>query len=588
MTRIAWLALLILPAGYPQIRFEEIAKHAGIHFQLANGSRGQFHQPELMLGGVAVFDFDNDGCVDIYFTNGASLPSLRKTGPEFFNRLYKNNCNLTFTDVTEKAGVAGYGYSMAVATADYDNDGYTDMFVTGVDRNILYRNRGDGTFEDVTQKAGLDEIHPKYGKMWSVAAGWFDYNNDGRPDLFVSNYVAWNPRTEPRCGTADYQLYCHPDNYPGLPNQLFRNNGDGTFTDVSAESGIATHIGKGMGVAFADINRDGYTDVFVANDSVRAFLFENQRNGTFKEAGLEYGVALREDGSAIAGMGVDLRDVNNDGLADIFETGMINDTFLLFRNLGGGRLFADDTMHSRLAAATRQLTGWGAGIYDFDNDGWKDLFSANSHFPRLGRYLGRDSELPVSVFRNLGNGRFADVSLTAGEDFQRAALHRGAAFGDFDNDGRVDIVVSVINGPAKVFHNVSGGGNHWLAVKLVGTSNNSNRDGLGAEVLVTLPNGTKLYNHATTSVGYASSSEPVVRFGLGKFDVAQRIDVRWPNGISQQISTVKADRVVTIRESPPTARKGTGRRTCVTEPRQERTGRYNCAPPSFDNIVGQG
>ena len=255
MRRAACLLLLSLSSGYPQIRFDEIARQSGIHFQLNNGASGQFHQVELMLGGVAVFDFDNDGCPDIYFTNGAALPSLRKTGREFHNRLYKNNCNLTFTDVTEKAGVAGDGYSMGVATADYDNDGYTDIFVTGVNRNILYRNRGDGTFEDVTQKAGLAGNHPKYGKMWATSAGWLDYNNDGKLDLFVSNYVVWNPRTEPHCGAADQRLYCHPDNYQGLPNQLFRNNGDGTFTDVSVESGIGRYIGKGMGVAFADVNR---------------------------------------------------------------------------------------------------------------------------------------------------------------------------------------------------------------------------------------------------------------------------------------------------------------------------------------------
>jgi enediyne biosynthesis protein E4 len=548
--RTTCLLLVGLSPGYPQIRFEEIAQQAGIHFQLNNGARGQFHQVELMLGGVAVFDFDNDGCLDIYFTNGAALPSLRKTDPEFSNRLYKNNCNLTFTDVTEKAGVAGDGYSMGVATADYDNDGYTDIFVTGVNRNILYRNRGDGTFEDVTQKAGLAVIHPKYGKMWATSADWFDYNNDGRLDLFVSNYVVWNPRTEPHCGAADQRLYCHPDNYQGLPNQLFRNNGDGTFTDVSMQSGIGRYIGKGMGVAFADVNRDGYQDVFVANDSVRSFLFENQRDGTFKETGLEYCVALREDGSAIAGMGVDVRDINNDGLPDVFMTGMINDTFLLFRNLSKGRLFADETMRSRLADATRQLTGWGAGIYDFDNDGWKDLFSANSHFPQLGRYVGRDSELPNSVFRNLGNGRFTDVSANAGKDFQSAAMHHGAAFGDFDNDGRVDVVVSVVNGPAKLFHNVSGGNNHWLAVRLVGSR--SNRDGLGALVRVTLPDGTALWNHATTSVGYASSSEPVVRFGLGKFDFAREIEVRWPGtGTAQKLAVVKADRLVTVQEDSP-------------------------------------
>jgi hypothetical protein len=536
------------PVRPPQIRFEEIAQKAGLRFQLRNAADGRYHQIELMVGGVAALDFNSDGCMDVFFTNGAAIPSLLKTGPEFHNRLFRNNCDLTFTDVTDQAGVAGEGYSMAVATGDFDNDGFTDIFVAGVNRNILYRNLGNGRFADVTAGAGLTGLDPKLGKPWSISAGWLDYDNDGRLDLFISNYVVWNPVTEPRCGTPEQQFYCHPNVYQGLPNQLFHNNGDGTFTDVSQASGIARHIGKGMGVAFADFDGDGFTDVFVANDSVRNFLFHNQGDGTFREIGLEAGVALREDGQPIAGMGPDFRDFDNDGLPDLVLSGMINDGFQLFRNRGGKWSFEDWGQRSGLLMGTRQLTGWSLGMYDFDNDGWRDLFFALSHFTELDRYLGRNSALPSGVFRNLQGRRFEDVSGGAGPDFRQPALHHGAAFADFDNDGRVDVVVSVLNGPAKLFHNITASGGHWLAVKLQGTR--SNRQGLGAAVRVRLPDGRALYGHATTSVGYASSSEPLVRFGLGENLEADRIEVRWPGGRTQELAHVAADRIVEVVEAP--------------------------------------
>ena len=493
------------------IRFEDVAKRSGLNFVLHNAATGGFRQIELMVGGVAVLDYTNDGCMDVFFTNGAAGDSLRKTGPAFFNRLFRNNCDMTFTDVTTEAGVAGGGYSIAAAAADYDNDGYTDLFVVGVDRNILYRNLGTGRFEDVTAKAGLSGEMPQTGKPWSVSAAWLDYDNDGKLDLFVSNYVVWDARNEPRCRGAAGPFYCHPDRYTGLPNQLFRNNGDGTFRDVSSESGVGRHVGKGMGVAVADFDGDGFSDIFVANDSAPNFLFHNLGGRTFREIGLEAGVALHEDGKSIAGMGADFRDFAITGRPGLVVSGMMNDGFQAFVSSGNG-LFRDVGASSGLRAATRPFTGWGLGLFDFDNDGWKDLFVALSHFPDLQVYTGQPAPLPNRIFRN-ANGRFEDVSASAGPDFGIAAFHHGAAFADFDNDGLVDVVVSVVNGPARLFRNTTSTVNHWLAFRLHGKR--ANRDGLGATVQVELPDGRVLSNHASTSVGYGCSSEPLVRFGLG-------------------------------------------------------------------------
>jgi len=327
-------------------------------------------------------------------------------------------------------------------------------------------------------------------------------------------------------------LYCHPDNYKGTPNQLFRNNSDGTFTDVTEKSGIGLSIGKGMGVAVADFNADGRMDIFVANDSVRNFLFRNDGNGVFTEVGLEAGVALPDSGEAIAGMGTDFRDVDNDGFPDIVLTGMINDSYLLFRNRGKELLFEDHTLQSGLARATRQLTGWGMGIYDFDNDGFKDLFFANSHFPQLGRFLGSDSALSNTVLRNGGKGTFT----TEVAGLVRKALWRGAAFADFDNDGRVDVALSALNSPAQVLRNVSQGGK-WIAFRLRGSK--SNREAIGAKLTAQLSDGRVLTDHVTTSVGYASSSDARVHFGIGNAEV-QRVEIVWPGGEKQVLTTPKS------------------------------------------------
>jgi hypothetical protein len=523
------------------IQFEDAAPRAGLNFMLRNGATGRFYQPEIMLGGVAAIDYNNDGCMDIFFTNGAELPSIRKSGPDFHNRLYRNNCDMTFTDVTEMAGLAGVGFNMGVAVADYDNDGFADIFVTGLNRNVLYRNKGDGTFEDVTARAGLGAA-----EIWSVSAGWFDYDNDGYPDLFIANYVAWTPETEVACSEGGKPFYCHPRVYQPLPNQLFHNNHDGTFTDVSEASGIRAHRGKGMGVAFGDFNGDGLTDIFVTNDSMPNFLFENLGNGRFKEVATERGVAYGFHGNAVAGMGADFRDFNNDGLDDIALDAMYFETFPLYRNAGKPNYFVDDTISSGLATATRNLTGWGMGFFDFDNDGYKDLFFATSHFPGSEPHVHSDPSLGNHVLHNLGNGRFEDVSAIAGRDFQRPAMNRGVAFADFDNDGRVDAVVTGINSYARLFRNTSARTGHWLALRLRGTK--SNRDGLGARVMLTSPEGRRQHNHATTSVGYASSSEPLVRFGLGLADTATEIEVRWPSGRVQVLRNIRVDRVLEVRE----------------------------------------
>jgi enediyne biosynthesis protein E4 len=529
----------------PSIEFEDVASRAGLNFTLRNGATGRFYQPEIMLGGVAAFDYNNDGCTDIFFSNGAELPSSRKTGPEFHNRLYRNNCDMTFTDVTDAAGLAGEGYSMGVAAADYDNDGYADILVTGLNGETLYHNRGNGTFEDVTSKAGLPGAGPN---RWSVSAGWFDYDNDGCLDLFVTSYVEWKPGDDNCWSEGGKPFYCHPRVYKPLPNRLYHNNRNGAFTDVSRISGIAGHPGKGMGVAFGDYNNDGLMDVFVANDSVPNSLFENLGNGVFREIGLQTGVAYAFHGNAVAGMGADFRDFDDDGRDDIVLDAMYFDEFPLFRNLGPPRFFSDVTVSSGLALATRNLTGWGLGMYDFDNDGSKDLFFATSHFPGSEPTVHADAPLPNHVLRNRGSGRFEDISVTAGRDFQLPGLYHGAAFADFDNDGRVDALVTAVNSPARLFRNVSQRSAHWIALRLEGTA--SNRDGIGARIRIVLPNGETHYNRAGTSVGYASSSEPLVRFGLGTYAVAREIEIQWPGGRSQVLAEIKGDRIVTLREPP--------------------------------------
>jgi len=543
---------ILLPTGFAQsasstIRFEEIAGKAGVGFTTENSPTPNKNQIETMVAGVALLDYDGDGYLDIYLVNGAAIPSLEKDSPKFWNRLFHNNHDGTFTDVTEKAGLAGAGYGMGVAVGDYDNDGRPDIFVANVTGNQLFHNNGDGTFTDVTEKAGLSGAKLNGRKMWSVGAGWFDYNNDGRLDLFVVNYCQWEVNKDPYCAVkSGVRAYCHPKQYAPLHNTLYRNNGDGTFTDVSEETGIAKLEGKGMSVSFADYDGDGFLDAFVANDTTPAFLFHNLKGKKFEEVGVTAGVAYAPDGGALSGMGSDFRDVNNDGLPDIWYTAVEHETFPMLINQGGGS-FLDESATNGLHS-TADMSGWGNGIFDFDNDGWKDLFVARSNVMDNISLLNpsRSYEEPNTVFRNLGKGKFEDVGATAGPDFQLKAAHRGVAFGDFDNDGRIDAVVSVLGGQVRLFHNVSATTNHWILLKLVGTK--SNRMGIGAQIHIVTPDDKSQWNEVTTATGYASASDSRVHFGLGKNSRIKEIEIRWPSGIRQTLHDVRGDQILTIEE----------------------------------------
>jgi len=535
----------VQPADSPII-FENTIEASKIHFVLKNSASPQRYSIETMTGGVALFDYNNDGLLDIFFTNGAEIPSLKKSDPTFYNRLFRNNGDGTFTDVTESAGLAGVGYSMGVAAGDYDNDGFVDLYVTGFNRNQLLHNNGDGTFTDVTEKAGVSGTVPAKGKAWSVAAGWIDYNNDGLLDLFVVNYLDYSISTAHSCQTNDIVDYCSPNEYRGTPNILYRNNGDGTFTDVSQQSHISQYVGKGMGVAFADYDDDGFTDIFVSNDTFPNFLFHNNGDGTFTDVALLAGVAYNENGKTVAGMGTDFRDIDNDGKPDIFHAAMFGDTFPLYRNLGNGQ-FEDVTDMTGLAAMTTRFTAWGTGIFDFDNDGNKDIFVAGSAILDNSMEVNhKPYRLPNGIYRNLGNIVFKDVSALVGASFYAPAAHRGAAFGDLNNDGKVDIVVTVLNGEPQLLMNRSSSHNHWIILKLVGVADN--RDGLGTKVKIMTASGVQ-YNEATTAVGYNSSSDKRVYFGLGNATVVDRIELAWPTGVKQVLTNVTADRVLTIVES---------------------------------------
>jgi enediyne biosynthesis protein E4 len=520
-----------------------------IDFKLDSDETPERHAPETMAGGVAIFDYNNDGKLDIFFTNGANIQTLKKDSPKYSNRLFENDGHGHFTDVTEKAGLGGTGYDTGVAIGDYDNDGCEDIFVAGVHRNTLYHNNCNGTFTDVTAKAGLNKSNdPQYGPLWSVAAAWVDVNNDGLLDLVVINYLKWDVNHEPDCEGYGHRDYCHPKMYGPTPNQLFINNGDGTFRDASVEAGFRAHPGKGMSVAAADSTLDGRMDLFVTNDKLMNSFFVNKGRGKFEEAAFDENVALREDGVYISGMGADFRDLDNDGYPDIFLVALDGETFPLYRNTGKGS-FVEVTRESGMTRMSLAMAGYSPNIADFDNDGWKDIFVSRGHVQSLASSNNLSIEQPNTVFRNLGGMKFAALTAEAGFTTLPPSRHRGSAVGDLNGDGKLDVVVTALSAPAEIWMNQSPNQNHWLEFKLqgAGTKMKSNRDGIGARIKLVTKSGAQ-YNHMTTACGYASSSAGPVHFGLGKDASADLVEIRWPSGIVQTLKNVEADRVLVVKE----------------------------------------
>ncbi len=527
--------------------FADVTASSGIAFELLSSRTPQKYLVETMPGGVAMLDYDGDGLQDLFFVNGARLESPMppgavpdKSDPEYWNRLYRNNGDGTFTDVTIRTGVRGSGYGMGVAVGDYDNDGHPDLYVTNFGSNTLYHNNGDGTFADVTAKAGVA------GGGWSASAVFVDYDRDGLLDLFVARYLDWDfPKNMP-CGAPErgQPAYCHPDVFKSATYLLYHNNGDGTFTDVSVKSGIASAPGRGLGSAFNDADLDGWPDIVVANDAVAEQLFRNNHDGTFSEVGLQNGLAYDEDGQAFSGMGVAFEDYDNDGWPDIFIGDLANQKYALFHNAKGAFQYVSNS--TGVARVTMPHSGWGTGLIDYDNDGWKDLFVAQSHVMDNIRYFQSNVRYLESLLllRNVRGG-FEDVSAESGEPFRTRQAARGAALGDLDNDGQIDIVVSCLDGKPMVLRN-QGGPNHWLTVSLAGTV--SNRDGIGARLHLVSESGLNQYATATTAGSYLSAGDKRVHFGLGGDKAVRSLEILWPSGIVQKIQSPAIDRILAIRE----------------------------------------
>ena len=551
----------VLPAAFslsalaaePLPVFEDRREAAGIDFVHQSGRTSNKFLIETMGGGVGLLDYDRDGLLDIFLLNSGGLNinddktvTVDRSHPRYSNRLYRNQGDGTFADVTEKAGVTGAGhsgYGMGVATGDFDNDGFVDLYLTHFGPNVLYRNRGDGTFEDVTATAGV----PAGG--WSVSAGFVDYDNDGDLDLFVVKYLDWDFSKNIRCG-KEIQVYCSPKRFQPVSNLLYRNEGDGTFADVSQASGVGRILGKSLGVAFNDYDADGWTDIAVANDSVAQLLFHNKQNGKFSDEALIAGLAYNEDGGSYAGMGIDFNDYNNDGRADVIITNLAKELYALYENDGDG-LFSYRTRQSNLARITNFMSGWGARFFDFDHDGWKDLFVAQSHV--LDNVEKMDPSIsyvqPPLLIRNM-EGKFTDVSAASGDVFEQDLAGRGAAFGDLDNDGDVDIVMTVLDSkPRVLYSNASEIAANWIELEL--RTKDGKRDTLGARVHILMPSGREQWGYATTAGSYASASDPRVHFGLGDESVIESLDVQWPSGATTKMTDVKAGQILTIKEAAP-------------------------------------
>jgi hypothetical protein len=534
------------PSKAAPAKFVDVTSSLGVSFQYKSSHTAKHYLPETMGAGVALFDYDNDGRLDIFLVNGAPLADPtpkgtipQKSGPSDWNRLYHQKADGSFEDATERAGLQGAGYGMGVAVGDYDNDGYEDLYVTALGGNKLYHNNGNGTFTDVTEKAGVA------GGGWSTSAAWIDLDNDGLLDLVVLRYLEWD-FSDIWCGEhkEGYRSYCHPDYYPPIAPLVYHNDGNGHFTEVSEKIGMSKP-GKGLGLAIADYDRDGHVDIFVANDSMFEFLYHNKGNGTFEEVGLASGIAADADGRTFAGMGIDFADYNNDGLPDAVITDLANQMYALYKNNGDGT-FSYASYDSGVGKITRPHSGWGVRFIDYDNDGWKDLLIAQGHdldtielnYPNL------HYREPMLLLRNTGHA-FEDVSKDSGDVFHQPWLGRGMAIGDIDNDGRIDAVVTTNDGPVHVLHNETPTSNHWLTLKLVG--HKSNRDAIGAEVKLTTEKGQQLAT-VSTAGSYLSSSDKRVHFGLGPETTAKTVEIHWPSGIVQMLKDVRADQILRVDE----------------------------------------
>jgi hypothetical protein len=521
--------------------FTDVASRSVFPYRTNNDFTGRKYFPQPMCGGVAAIDYDDDGRMDLFFTNGATLPGLAKTSPAFDNCLLRNRGDGTFEDVTAKAGLGGnsLGFSFGVAAADYDNDGFDDLFICNAGRNALYHNNGDGTFTDVTVGSGLEH---KPQNVLSVGAAWFDFNNDGLLDLIVTNYTVWTPETDLHCRMDDkHEEYCSPTVYKSVPSRLYRNLGGGHFEDVTESSGIGKALGKGMGIAIADFNNNGRMDVFIANDTEPNFLFLNQGDGTFKEVGLEYGVAYNAQGDSVSGMGCDAKDFDNDGLVDVVYNDLSGQVFGLLGN-EGGKSFTDLTWSSKFGSLTHNLSGWSIGFIDYNNDGWKDIYSANGDVDDLTS----TSKQSDTMFQNLDGKKLADVTAQMGPDFAVPGYQRGSAFVDLNNDGFMDLVVTSLGQRPRIFINNALVKHHWMLFDLRGHI--SNRNGIGARIRVVTASGRSLYNHVTTSVGFMSSSDRRAHFGLGTETKIDYVEIRWPSGIVQRIDHPAVDQILKVEE----------------------------------------
>jgi enediyne biosynthesis protein E4 len=532
--------------------FVDRAADSGLRFTHVNGMSGKFDYPEIIGSGVALFDYDNDGDLDAYLVQGRPLDTTVAAPSSLEGRLFRNDLTigsdgartLRFTDVTDGSGIRARGYGMGVATGDYDNDGCVDLYLTNLGANALYRNKCDATFADVSKASRTDD------PSWSVSAAFVDYDRDGWLDLFVGNYLDWRAGASTRCVAASgRQDYCSPNAYPPQPSRLLHNGQNGTFADVTVSSGIAAEYGPALGVSTADFNGDGWIDLYVANDGLPNQLWVNRQDGTFANIGLQSGTAMSAGGKAKAGMGVDAGDIDNDGDEDLFVANLTGEGFDLYVNDGRG-LFEDRGSVSGLGAATRPYTGFGTSWFDVDNDGWLDTLVVNGAVQTIEALRRANDPFPLHqrklLLHNLGNGRFEDATARGGAAFTLSEVGRGAAFGDVDNDGDVDVLVTNNNGPARLLVNTIGNRRHWVGVRLVGRD--GRRDMLGARIGVVRPDGVTLWRRARGDGSYASANDPRVVVGLGETTAVSRVRVVWPSGRSEEWSTVPVDRYTTLTE----------------------------------------